>query len=90
MGIIADILQDVVLPRMVRVRQHFPADAVADVAAVLRGELNKPVIADRIHPGMRIAVAVGSRGVAQIPRIVRTVVEELKGKGAEPFLANWS
>ena len=86
MGIIADILQDVVLPRMVRVRQHFPADAVADVAAVLRGELNKPVIADRIHPGMRIAVAVGSRGVAQIPRIVRTVVEELKRKGAEPFL----
>ena len=86
MGIVADILREVPLPRMARVRQNFPAEAVADVAAALRDELRRPAINGRLRPGMRIAVAVGSRGVAQIPRIVRTVVEELKLAGTEPFL----
>ena len=86
MGIVADILREVPLPRMARVRQNFPAEAVADVAAALRDELRRPAINGRLRPGMRIAVAVGSRGVTQIPRIVRTVVEELKLAGTEPFL----
>jgi len=40
----------------------------------------------RVKPGARIAVTGGSRGIADIPLILRTVVEELKARGAEPFL----
>ena len=85
-GIITEILQDVALPRMVRVRQTFSASAIGDVAAALRSELCKPVIAHRIRKDMRIAVAVGSRGVAEIPLIVRIVVGQIKAAGAEPFI----
>lgn len=86
MGIITELLQNVELPRMVRVRQNFPASAVVDVAEAVRAELRKPVIANRMHAGMKIAVAVGSRGVAQIPLIVRMVVEQIKAAGADPFI----
>ncbi|MFM7102349.1 MAG: hypothetical protein ACKO3N_14390, partial [Verrucomicrobiota bacterium] len=39
-----------------------------------------------VRPGARMAVVVGSRGIARMPEIVRSVVEILRGWGAEPFL----
>jgi hypothetical protein len=86
MGIITDLLADIALPKMVRVRQEFAAPEVHDVAAALRQEIRRPEIARRIKPGMRIAVGVGSRGVAEIALIVRVTIEELKRLGAEPFI----
>ncbi len=56
------------------------------MAGSLLAELRKPGIAARVKPAMRIAVAVGSRGVAELPLIVATVVGELKGLGAAPFI----
>ena len=78
MGIVAELLQNVCLPKMVRARQNFPATEVADIDATLRSELRRPEIAARVKPGMRVAVAVGSRGVADLPRLVHIVVDELK------------
>ncbi len=40
----------------------------------------------RVQPGMRIAVGVGSRGIACIGEVASTVVTELQALGAEPFL----
>ena len=56
------------------------------MAAALREELRRPEIARRVKPGMRIAVGVGSRGVAEIALIVRVTIEELKRLGAKPFI----
>lgn len=86
MGILTELLQDVPLPRMIKVRQNFSATEIQDVAGVLRGEIAQAGVTGQIRPGMRIAVAVGSRGVAEIPLIVRVVVEELKKCGAVPFI----
>jgi hypothetical protein len=86
MGIIDELLRDVALPRMVRVRQIFPDNALPDVAASLRAELRAPAIAARITKGARVAVGVGSRGLADLPLLVRVVVEELRARGAEPFI----
>lgn len=72
------------LPRMIRIRQNFPRLPGPDVRAVLtRGfeGLTPPVRA-----GSRIAVAVGSRGIANLDTIVRTTVAWLKAAGAEPFI----
>ncbi|MHC1761238.1 MAG: lactate racemase domain-containing protein [Negativicutes bacterium] len=86
MGIVTELLQDIPLPKMVRISQNFSTFAIQDVAATLREELRKPTIAGRVKKDMRIAVAVGSRGVADIPLIVRIVVEELKKLGGKPFI----
>jgi uncharacterized protein (DUF362 family) len=86
MGIVESLLQDVALPRMVRVRQLFADDALQDVAGALRSELRAPVIAERIRKGARVAVGVGSRGLADLPLVVNVVVDELKRRGALPFI----
>jgi hypothetical protein len=86
MGIITDLLADIALPKMVRIRQNFAAPEVHDVAETLREQLRQPEIARRVKPGMRIAVGVGSRGMAELSLIVRVTIEELKNFGAKPFI----
>lgn len=86
MSVINDLLKDIKLPRMVKIRQNFSAEALGDIEATLRAELSRPAIRRRVKKGMRIAVGVGSRGMAEIPLITRVVVDELKHCGAEPFI----
>lgn len=86
MGIIQSLLQGIPLPPMVKVRQKFDAPAVDNVEQTLRNEIAKEAVAKKIQPGMRIAVAVGSRGLADLPVLVRVTVEELKKRGAYPFI----
>ena len=86
MDIVKELLKDIPLPQMVKIRQTFPAPEVQDVPATLRQMLEQSCQLDRVRPGMRIAIAVGSRGVNQLPALVGTTVVELKKRGAEPFV----
>jgi hypothetical protein len=86
MAIIQSLLQGIPLPRMVKVRQKFDAPADGNVEQTLRNQIAKEAVAQKIQPGMRIAVAVGSRGLADLPVLVRVTVEELKKRGAHPFI----
>ena len=84
--IIERLLRDVPLPRTVRARQVFADKAVPDVAEAVREQMRAPAIAALIKPGASIALGVGSRGLAQLPLLVRTAVEELKRAKAVPFI----
>ena len=86
MGIIQELLRGTPLPRVVKVRQKFKVTEITDIPAAMRQEFAKPDIADRIKPGMRIAVAVGSRGLDRLPELVRLTVAEIKQRGGEPFI----
>jgi len=69
---------------LVKVRQTFAADRLTDIEGAVHSEIER--IAAPIRPGDRIAITAGSRGIANLARIVRAVVEELKSRGAEPFI----
>ena len=73
-------------PRVVKVRQRFPRPRVEDVEAKVREEFEKAGISSRVQSGMRIALTAGSRGVARIDLVLRSLVRVLKEKGAEPFI----
>jgi len=77
---------DVPFPKMIKVRQIFPKKIVRDIPAAVRAELLRPAIRQRIRPGARVAIAVGSRGIANLALIVGTLIRELKEQGAEPFV----
>lgn len=77
---------DVELPRMVRVRQLFDTPTLDDPVAALTGQFRAPWIAERVKPGMRIAVGCGSRGIANVAACAKVVIDELKALGAEPFI----
>ena len=73
-----------VLPRMLPVRQTFPVTPPLDICAEVRAQM-KPVLG-RLRPGAKIAVAVGSRGITNLQRIVAEALEALQGAGAKPFI----
>jgi hypothetical protein len=79
-------LLNIKFPQMVRIKQKFPSEYVANVNQEVMLALAKPEIAARIQPGKRIAVLVGSRGIADIDCIITALVSKLKSLGAAPFI----
>ena len=73
-------IDEVRLPRMVRVRQTFSRSHIDDVAAHLRKELAREDYASLVRGG-RIAVAVGSRGSLKAQCAVEGNLEILAGYG---------
>lgn len=74
------------LPRFVLAEQFFPNRAITHIPEHIRKELLEADFASRFRPGARIAVGVGSRGIANLQLIVRSVVDWLKEQGADPFI----
>ena len=87
-GSVSRMLKDVPIPRMFYAVQDFKKDHIepSQIPAVIRRELSKPEIAGTIQPGMHIAITAGSRGVANVDIITRTIVEVCKERGAHPFI----
>ena len=73
-------------PRMVEARQVFDQPKLDDYVTEVRRQLNSKGLAKKVKKGQRIAITAGSRGIANIPLILRTVVEEVKATGGEPFI----
>ncbi|NCB62456.1 MAG: DUF2088 domain-containing protein [Clostridia bacterium] len=86
MNIIDKLLEDVAIPKMVKIEQVFDHTNLGDVVPALRAELARPKITGSVKPGMKVAVACGSRGITSIDTIAREVVAFLKSQGAEPFI----
>jgi len=72
------------LPRMVQIEQRFTAERVQDIPGVVRREICR--FASSSLRGSRIAVTVGSRGIASIREIIAAVVSVLRDLGASPFI----
>jgi hypothetical protein len=72
------------LPALTRVRQHFAAEKLADPVAELRRQLEGCGVA--LGRGRRIALACGSRGIANSVALVAETVRWIRAQGAEPFL----
>lgn len=86
MSILRTLLDDIPIPQMVRIRQKFDATKVDDIEGALREELKKPGAIETIKPGQRVAVAVGSRGVAHIAEFTRITIDAIKEAGGLPFI----
>ena len=74
------------LPKMYRVRQSFNKEHLEDIEGTVAREFAKAEIRAQVKPGMRVALAVGSRGIRNLSRIVKCVVDQLLALGAEPFI----
>ena len=83
-GIIAAMFPS--LPKMFHLSQRYPASRSLDVGAILREGFDRKSLGPEIHPGMRVAVGVGSRGITNLAEIVHSVINLLRTYGAEPFI----
>ncbi|MBI5580397.1 MAG: DUF2088 domain-containing protein [Deltaproteobacteria bacterium] len=85
-GIIGKLLKDIPIPRVVKILQKFERPILDDVEAEFIKRLRSSRVLDRVQPGMRIAIGVGSRGISNQPLILQALIRGLKAKGAEPFI----
>jgi hypothetical protein len=73
-------------PRLIPVRQHFPDHRIPDVRDAVQRQLRESGFSSRLQPASRVALGVGSRGIANIATIVRAVVDYWKSEGMRPFI----
>ena len=73
-------------PALHRVLQRFDRPRLDDVAGAVRAQLGRPEVAAPLGGARTVAVAVGSRGIAGIVEIVRTLVSELTERGLDVFV----
>jgi hypothetical protein len=74
------------LPRLMIVGQNFPSHQIADIPAEVHRQLAESGFAARLEPGSRVAIGVGSRGIANLATIVHSVVRYWKAAGMHPFI----
>lgn len=81
-------LSEITLPGFYKARQHFDPACIQreEISVVVKEELERIRLSAKIFPGMRIAVTAGSRGIANIDRIILAIVDCLKALQAEPFI----
>jgi hypothetical protein len=73
-------------PRMYKISQQLSGPILADLPERIRMEFGKVQPSLAIKAGAPIAVAVGSRGIGNLPLIVKGVVEEVRRMGGAPFI----
>ncbi len=88
METITDLIKNVPVPKMVKIRQafdntHIPTE---DIPEVVRRELDRPEIGGKILPGQKIAITCGSRGINHNAVMAKAIVDFVKSKGAEPYI----
>src|SRR5207249_2066674 len=74
------------IPLIAPIRQTMPQPAIADVAGETKRQWQSCGVLKRLKAGDRVAVAVGSRGIANLATIVRSTLDVLLEAGTKPFI----
>jgi hypothetical protein len=86
MGILQDLLRDIPIPKMTKVKVKFDDKKIDELGSALREKLQQEHIQNTVKPGMEIAIAVGSRGLDRLVELTAVTVQFLKEMGAKPFI----
>jgi len=74
------------LPSLYRIRQDLDAEEILDLAEALHRSFEATSLAERIRPGMKVAITAGSRGIDRIAEVLRLTADWLRSRGARPFI----
>jgi hypothetical protein len=86
MSNISDLLKCTEIPLFYPAALSVENRNIANVEEAVRNCLKRAGTLERIRPGERVAITAGSREIAGIDKILRTLIESLKEVGAQPFL----
>jgi len=79
-------MEGVSIPKTFRIRQLFDKTCIEDIPAVIRRQMSDNLKDHNRFRGKKLCITAGSRGIPDIDRIIRTVIDVLKEWGADPFI----
>jgi len=71
---------------LLQVDQRFDAPKVAHIPTAVKNALESSGILARMKPGATVAVGAGSRGIANLPIIVKAAIDTLRAAGMHPYV----
>ena len=74
------------LPECFRLRQRFTSAAIEDLESAVSDAWKRTSAHLPIKPGQRVAIGVGSRGIANLAEIVAATVDRVKSGGGIPII----
>jgi len=74
------------LPRLALIRQTVPCNEIDNIKKSIFCSLEKSTVNINKLAGKTIGITVGSRGINEIPEIIRSLVEIVKTAGGKPVL----
>src|SRR6201992_441904 len=73
-------------PKMLEMEQSYPPSQKLDFPRLLEAQFAQTGLREKIKPGMKIALGVGSRGITNLKEIVTATLGVLMQAGARPFI----
>ncbi|RCW74891.1 lactate racemase domain-containing protein [Saliterribacillus persicus] len=86
MSILRELVEDIPIPKMTKVKQVFDDQKIDDLGKALREKLQEKDLEKIVEKDMEIAVAVGSRGLDRLVETTKETIDYLKKLGAQPFI----
>lgn len=74
------------IPAVAPIRQIVNQPTIEDVASATLKQWQSSSISNRIKPGDRVAIGIGSRGIANLSTMAKATMEFFKSLKAEPFI----
>jgi hypothetical protein len=86
MGKFDTLLDDIQIPRFVKINYEIIQPHLENVSDALRETLKKRNILNGICPGDSVCIACGSREISNLAKIIKSLVKAIKTRGGEPFV----
>ncbi|AEB07439.1 hypothetical protein Corgl_1338 [Coriobacterium glomerans PW2] len=85
---VSRLLAGVAIPKMFHARQTFDRTRIApaEIPTVVHAQLSQDAFRSRILPGSQIAITAGSRGIANVDIITKSIVDFVRECEATPFI----
>lgn len=87
-NVVTKLVSDMTLPPMIKIRQIMDESHISpeEIPSLIREGFTRGSVRQRIKPGMRVAITCGSRGIANIAAITKSIVETVREMETEPFV----
>lgn len=83
---INNILEEIKLPQVTKVKQIFDKTSIDNVEEEIKKLLNEGNFKNKIKRGKTVAITGGSRGISHYKIIMKTIVDFVKSEGGIPFI----
>ena len=72
--------------KMYRILQIFNKNKINNIPEIISKEFKKINLSQKIKPGMKIGITVGSRGINNLLLIIKTIIHEVQKRKGVPFI----